>query len=89
MASSVDTIETGIDPDDPVSMQIVQRIATATGKEVTRLPPLYQRIDPDALDAVVNSVDAGPSPLSIRFTYAGHQITITGSGSVSIESEQY
>lgn len=86
MARSVNSVETSPEVGDSVCTKIVQRVASVTEQEITQLPPLYDRIDPDALDDVVSSIETGQSPLSIRFTYAGEEVTIDGAGTVSIAS---
>jgi len=68
-----------------VSTRVVQRVATSTNQEVAQLPALYDTIDPDALDAIISSVSTNTSSLTIRFSYSGCQITINGSGEVSVE----
>jgi hypothetical protein len=80
-ASSVEITERS---DIPVSMKVVAHVATVTDQEVTQLPPLYDRIDPEALDAVVDSAAKRQSQLTIRFTYAGQQVTVNADGAVSI-----
>ncbi|WP_126664482.1 HalOD1 output domain-containing protein [Haloterrigena salifodinae] len=72
-------------PAESVSMKVVKRVATASDREASQLPPLYDTIDPGALDALVNSATAGPSSLALRFEYEGYLITVDGSESVSVE----
>lgn len=68
-----------------MSTKVVQRVATVTDQEVTQLPPLYETIDPEALDAIINSVATDTSSLVFRFKYSGCQVIIHESGIVSIE----
>lgn len=68
---------------DSVSSKIVQRVATLTEQDVIQLPPLYDTIDPDALDRLVQSTETGKTILSIQFTYAEHQVTVEPNGTVS------
>ncbi|MHC3439871.1 HalOD1 output domain-containing protein [Natrialbaceae archaeon A-gly3] len=72
-----------------VSTKVVQRVATLTDQEVLELPPLYETIDPEALDAIINSTAMNKPSLELRFTYCGCHITITGSGAVRIKNTTY
>lgn len=67
-----------------VSAKVVQRVATVTDQEVTQLPPLYETIDPEALDTIINSV-ATDTSLVFRFKYSGHEVIIHESGIVRAE----
>ncbi|UHQ98421.1 hypothetical protein HYG81_20870 (plasmid) [Natrinema zhouii] len=67
-------------------MKVVQRVAAVTDQEVTKLLPLYDAIDPEALDSLTESVVTSPASLEIRFTYAGQQVIIDGRGTVSVEN---
>lgn len=51
--------------------EIVQRVAGATGRDVSELPPLHDAIDPDAVDAITEC-DAA----RLQFVYCDHAITI-------------
>jgi len=72
--------------DIPVSMKVVQRVAAVTDQEVTKLPPLYDAIDPEALNSLIEPVVTTRASLEIQFTYAGQQIIIDGRGAVSVEN---
>jgi hypothetical protein len=67
-------------------MKVVERVAAVTDRETTKLPPLYGTIDPELLDAVVGSVAADSSSLTIQFTYAGQQVTVDGEGVIRVTS---
>lgn len=69
---------------DTPSMQIVREVATVDGVDPAELtPPLYEVIDPDALDAMVQTVG---SDVTVEFTYRGHAIRVDGSGRVAVGS---
>lgn len=72
----------GDDTTENPSNVVPLTVAAYTNREIVDLPPLYYSIDPDALDAVVNSMEGG----HITFDYAGHMVTVNASGEVSIES---
>lgn len=58
---------------EPISARVVDRVAAESGRAPTELSPLYESVDPDALDAVVES-----SETTISFAYAGQLVTIRG-----------
>jgi hypothetical protein len=78
MTSSVLTHVSG----DVASVRVVQRVARETGRDATELPPLYDAVDPEALDAVVESV----ATTSVKFRYADHDVWIDADGTVSVGS---
>lgn len=64
------------------SENVIQAVSRHTDTGPLELPPLYQAVDPDALnDLVANSTDALDA---IQFTYAGHSVTVQGDGTVTI-----
>lgn len=67
---------------DRTSVRVVEAIADATDSDVFDLqPPLYDAIDPSALDQLVDDGDA----VSVRFEYQDHLVTVDGDGTVSID----
>lgn len=67
------------------SEAVIYRVAEQQDVDPVELPPLYESIDPDALDSLVQSSAASDSQLEVEFTYAGHDVTVTGSGTVLLE----
>lgn len=73
-----------------VSRAVVAAVANAENVSPVELtPPLYDAVDPDALEQFVASVDAGPDESDVRvtFPYVGYEVTVTGDGDVSLEPE--
>lgn len=62
------------------SEQILTKIAAKNDSEVVELPALYDTIDPEKLDAVVQSMDDG----SVSFSYAGYDVTATSEAEITI-----
>ena len=62
--------------DDEPSMAVIELVAEATGTDPIELTPLYDVIDPEAIDALGTS--AGFS--SLEFEYAGHTVVLEASG---------
>jgi hypothetical protein len=67
---------------DAASVRVVRRVARETGRDVVELPPLYDAVDPEALDAVVDSV----ATTLVKFRYADHDVWIDADGTVSVGS---
>ena len=80
-ANKTETYTAQIDQSERMVSAIVFGVAACTDREVTDLPPLYDVVDPEALEQVFTS------PLGSRrrsnderivFTYAGCEIVIDG-----------
>lgn len=68
------------------SSQVVDAVARYKGVEATDLPPLYETIEPDALDALFPSRTNGTRDDGVRleFTYAGRDIVVRGPRDVEV-----
>jgi hypothetical protein len=67
--------------------RVLQRVADAEGTEPSELDePLYEVIDPDALERLFDSSEDGPSRDSgeLRFPYHGYEVTVRANGDVSV-----
>lgn len=63
------------------STAVVEAVAAREGAEPAEVPePLYESIDPDALDALVASAESG----EVSFTYLGHRVTVDADGRVTL-----
>ena len=71
---------------DPVSAseRVVAVIAEKSGTDPLELPPLYESVDPDALDALFTPDSREPVLGEVTFTHAGHEITVAYDGEVVI-----
>jgi len=68
------------------SSEVVSAVAAHEGVDETELPPLYDVIDPDALDALLSSVQTGGSDqASVDFEYAGYRVVVFEDRTVVIE----
>jgi len=73
----------GVEIDDEwePSTAIVRAVSSHTGQSVMELPPLYEAVDPDALDALFS----GRQTLGVlTFAYAGHDVTIRTDQTVDV-----
>ncbi len=83
MVISTDTVE-----GRSVTYTITETIAEQTETDISAFPPLYETIDPDALDAFLqgsNSTDARPER-SVEFSYCTYRVTVDATGRVQLHS---
>lgn len=66
----------------PPSKTIVRAVADVDDVDPTELPPLYEAIDPDALDAVFR----GRSDGSVTFDYSGYTVTVRENAEVTVHN---
>jgi hypothetical protein len=64
-----------------ISERIVWTVATAADRDPLELPPLYDAIDPDALDALVDRMSDG----TVSFAYAGYEVTVRSDESIDLD----
>lgn len=69
-------------PKPPISEQVVQAVAAQTDTDPTRLPPLYNTIEPEALDAFVAELDEG----QVRIQYADTLVTVESTGDIHVDA---
>jgi len=69
-----------------VSAAVVEAVASSEGVDpVSLTTPLYDGIDPESLDRLVDSIDAErPNEAVVRFSYAGYTVAVTADGSVTL-----
>jgi len=72
--------------DQLVSIQIVEAVAETAGVDPLELPPLYETIDPEAIDALIADLEAGQSTSAdiIKFAYADHMVTVHSDQTVEV-----
>jgi len=75
-------------PETPVSAKVVQKVATITNQNMTQLPPLYNTIDPEALDTIVDIGPKDSASTQVQFTYAECRITVNDSQTVIVEKSE-
>jgi len=79
------TTDSGRD-DDPVSLSeaVVSSVATQKGVREIALPPLFEVLDPDALDALFET-SGGLAEGQITFEYAGCTVECGSDGTVRVD----
>ncbi|MHB9286801.1 HalOD1 output domain-containing protein [Halobacteriales archaeon Cl-PHB] len=65
---------------------VVETVARSRDADLLSLPPLFDNLDPDALDdLVVATTDpASQPPLQVSFSYAGTEVTVAADGAVMV-----
>jgi len=72
------------DSNDRTSTRVLRCVSAATDLDPLDLPPLYDVVDPDALDALVPGDGRGGCSLSFRF--AGTHVRVTEAGDVHVST---
>lgn len=67
--------------DRPPSAVIVSAVAALTDRRPESCPPLYDVVDPEALDALFADRHGG----EVRFEYAGCRVTVVDGATVTVE----
>lgn len=65
----------------PVSLRVVDEIADKEGTSPLELEPLYDVVDPDALDALFQSDSAEGT---FEFTYHGYHVVVREDGRLTV-----
>ena len=80
--ASIGTTDNGF---GDVSIAIVTAVAKRRGAEPVEMPPLYEWIDPDALDALFAPTrSGGPRRGRLSFVYDGHEVVVDCGDDVEI-----
>lgn len=69
----------------PPSETVVTAVATLTDRPQHELPPLWEAIDPEALDDLFQGAGNVPGDGHLAFDYANHRVTVRATGLVTIE----
>lgn len=62
------------------SQTVVQAVADVAGEDLVELPPLYDTIDPEAMDAFLRGPDSG----TLKFKYNGYTVVVDQDITVSV-----
>lgn len=69
-------------PDVRPSVRVALALSEVTGVPPDSIDPLFETVDPDALDALVES----DSLETIRFVHAGHEVVLDGDGQIGVRN---
>lgn len=75
---------------EQLSEAVTRAVAESEGVDPTALDtPLYEAIDPDALDDLVRLRRTAevPSPVRVQFSYYGYEINVHGDGKLLLRRE--
>lgn len=67
-----------------ISTNLVETVADASGVDATALPPLYERVDPDALESLFAATAGTSRTGQVEFSYGGYDVRIVCDGEVTI-----
>ncbi|WP_435551040.1 HalOD1 output domain-containing protein [Natrinema sp. CGMCC1.2065] len=67
---------------DSVSLQVIDAIADATNTDASDLEPLYDVVDPEALDQLFQS--GSGAAVRVEFEYHGMPVEVRGDGTVTV-----
>ena len=70
--------------DVELSTEIAMTVADAAGVDPLDLDPLYDVVDPEMLETLIETPSVAPES-SITFTYAGFEVTVEGEGDIFVE----
>jgi len=66
------------------STAVVEVVAADLGRDPLEFESLYERVDPDALDAIVTTTGTNTdrSTVTVSFTFADRSVTVDATGTV-------
>lgn len=68
-----------------ISVNVIEAIADECGIDPLELPPLYDVVDPDALDTLFRDPDVTGT---VSFTYMDRRVSVDPGGTVTIGDQQ-
>ena len=88
ITGSVSETVHGTSTSEELSERVVESVAEAKGVDPLELGPLYDSIDPDALNSLFRgSPDGEGAPAELRFTMAGCEVLVREGGEVVVTPE--
>ncbi|WP_293032256.1 HalOD1 output domain-containing protein [Natronococcus sp.] len=68
------------------SLRVVDAVADAEGIDPVELePPLYDAVDPNAIDELFTTTPSASRNGRLNFQYRGYDVTVRSDGTVSLE----
>lgn len=68
---------------DSISLRVIDALADATNTDASELEPLYDVVDPEALDQLFRSDSGGD--VRVEFEYHGMLVDVRGDGTVTVD----
>ncbi|ELZ23653.1 hypothetical protein C475_15318 [Halosimplex carlsbadense 2-9-1] len=76
-----------IDDDQSASEAVLDAVAERVGVDVLDLStPLYDAVDPEALDAFYRTSGDERAATRVSFEYCGYEVTVSGDGTVALDA---
>lgn len=72
-----------VSSDASVSVRVVETVAESISRDALSLPPLFDVVDPDALEALVETMSSG----EISFRYVGLRVTVSSDGTIDLDGQ--
>ena len=71
-------------------MQVIEEVADVKGVATTELSPLYEAIDSEALDTLLQSgTDGDEGVRRIQFQYEGYTIAADNDGNIAVAEDDH
>ena len=86
--SATDTYRVSFDATShSLNESIISTVAAVSGTEPMELPPLYDVLDPDALEALIelNAARPAESDIHVTFTFNGYTVTVHTYGIIAVQ----
>lgn len=85
----VDAYVATFDPSEvSANAAVVDSVAAVLRRDPLEIDPLYEYVDTDSLDAMIDAASHKSSPyISASFRFEGTDVTVRGDGTVTIEPD--
>lgn len=70
-------------PTDSLSLSVIDALADELDTDPVELEPLYNVIDPEALDRLFQ--DGTPANVRLEFAYGDHRVEVRGDGTILVD----
>jgi hypothetical protein len=71
-------------PTPPIAVEVVERVADVMGMSELEAPPLSDRVDTDALEALVSYEETTGGDVTIQFEYQDHLVEVDSNREIEI-----
>lgn len=87
-AKSAERIRHQWSESDHPSTAVIEAVAATTDRDPTGMTPLYDHVDPDALNALITPrTNSTTNAIAVSFIYDGVEIRIDSSGWVEVQPD--
>jgi CheY-like chemotaxis protein len=76
------------DGDTDLSTVIVTAVESETGQDASKMPPLYESVDPEVLETLLHRpYGESPSGVRVQFSFLGRTLAVTSGGRVLMRAD--